>query len=445
MIKVSQLKNNKNIVYNVLGAFGIKGGGLLLGLFTMPAYINYFQEQKTLGIWFTLLSILTWVLNFDLGIGNGLRNTLVKYIAKGNKAEIKKCTSSAYFLIGILSIIIAIAGYVAFAFVNWNSFLNISDSVISNEALNTSVTILFLSLILQFFLKLITSILYAIQKSALVNLNQFLVNLLVFIFVFTQSYGNIETRLINLSIAYLFAVNFPLILISIYVFTKDLKGAFPSFKSIDLKLGKQILSLGSIFLLVQIMYMIITTTDNFLITKLTTPENVVDYRIYNSLFLLVSTLYKLALTPIWSAVTKAFSEKNYNWIKKLYHLLLKLSLIAIVGEFVLIIFLQDIIDFWLQENTIKVNYTYALTFAITGSFFVLNAAFSSIANGLGRLKVQAYCFTIGAVLKIALSIVLIKYFGFSWNAVLISTIIIFSIYSIAQAWDFRYNLDKMSD
>ena len=83
------------LVNNVAGTFLIKGLAMVMTLFTMPIYIRYFDNKEAVGIWFGLVSVLNWILTFDLGIGNGLRNNLVGAFAEKNDKLIKELISSA--------------------------------------------------------------------------------------------------------------------------------------------------------------------------------------------------------------------------------------------------------------------------------------------------------------------------------------------------------------
>ena len=68
-LKKLNLSENDKIVYkNVFGAFLVKGAALFLTLFTLPAYISYFNNDEVLGLWFTLLSLLNWILNLELSM-----------------------------------------------------------------------------------------------------------------------------------------------------------------------------------------------------------------------------------------------------------------------------------------------------------------------------------------------------------------------------------------
>ena len=121
--KTIGLKLLNNIVETIL----IKGVALFLTLFTMPSYMRYFNNQNVLGVWFTLVSILNWILMFDLGIGNGLRNHLVPQINAGNMQEVKKLVSSAYILLGSISAIAGVIGFIAIEHINLNELFNISE------------------------------------------------------------------------------------------------------------------------------------------------------------------------------------------------------------------------------------------------------------------------------------------------------------------------------
>lgn len=440
--KIYNSENNKIIFNNVLGAFFIKGGSLMISLFTLPAYMNYFEEQQILGLWFTILSVLTWVLTFDLGIGNGLRNHLVPAIVNKDQLLAKRYISSAYIMLGFLTMIIISISTITFRFINWNNIFNISTEIVSKQALATTIIIVFTGIMLQFLLRLITSILHAMQKSALNNLLSLVTSVIILLFVLTaNTSSDISSNLITLALVHVLAVNIPLIITTLVVFTTKLKDSKPSFKYYGNVFALNVIKLGGLFLWVQIMYMIITTTNEFIITWFSGPEYVVEYQVYHRLFNLIGTLFALALIPIWSAVTKALSEGNYTWIKKLYKTLQFLALLAIVSEFIFIFFLQYVINFWLGDNAIDVNLFYAFIFAMSGSVFILNAVLSSMSNGFGQLKTQAVFFTIGAVIKIPIAWLLVNHMD-SWIGVVIANIIAMSLYSIIQPFWINNYINK---
>jgi len=435
-------ENNRIVFSNVIGAFGVKGLSLLVSLFTMPAYLRFFNDQAALGLWFTVLSVLNWILNFDLGIGNGLRNHLSRTITQKNNEETKKYLSSAYLSIGALCIFISVVFIFVFNFINWNKVFNIRTDIVSSKALLLSVKIVFAGIMIQMFLRLINSVLYALQKSSVNNFLHLCSTVISLICVLIIPSGNNDRNVIVMATVHLLAVIIPLIVATVVAFGgKELRNAIPSIKAFSKKHAKEVLSLGGTFLFVQLAYMVIINTNEFLITYLTSSEEVVNYQIYHKLFTLGGTVFSLALTPVWSAVTKAFTEKNFNWINSLYKKLLLISGVGVLLEFLLVPFLQIFINLWLGEDAIKVNFSYGFAFAALGGLIILNGALSSIANGVGELKTQAIFFGIGAIAKVPLAWAFVRLMN-SWIGVVLANVIALLIYCLVQPLWLKKYLDK---
>ncbi len=424
-------EKNKEIFTNSFGAMIIKGIGFIISFVSMPLYIRYFDNQVVLGIWYTIISMLNWIFTFDLGLGNGLRNMLVGTFVKKEDEKAKVYISSAYAITIIIVTIIGVLGMIAIQRINWQSILNVSEELISNDILKLSINMLFIGILMSFILKLINSILYALQKSAVNNLTAFFTSLIPMLYMIFAKSQTIEQNLIKLSIVNVIANCLPLIIATIYVFSKPLKRCIPNVKSISKKIGISILKFGSLFFIVQITFMLITSTNEIIITNLFGPDQVVEYQIYYKIFTATSTIFSLLLSPIWSAVTKAITEKDYKWILKLNNYLYKISIVASLCEFLIIPFLQIFINIWLKENAIQVNYIYSMIFALFGSIFIFNVVSTTIANGVGKLKTQLYCYTIGIVIKIPI-IILLKLIFNSWIVTIVTNIIILGVFCIIQ-------------
>lgn len=427
-------ENSRAVIFNICGAFAVKGGALVVTLLATPAYIGYFNDNSALGLWYTLLSVITWVLNFDLGIGNGLRNKLAKSLAEKDYERSRRYISSGYIAVGAVVVLVLAAAALGFGYVNWGKVFNISGDVVSPRALELSVKIVFFGIVIQFFLRLISSILYALQLSSVNNALSLVTSVLTLIYVLTAAPGTNDENLISMAIVHIFAANVPLLAVTIIVFATKLKHVRPSVKYFGMGYAKEILGLGGAFFLVQVAYMILINTNEYLISFFSDSAYVVDYQIYYKLFTLIGTVATISLTPIWSAVTKAFSEKKYTWVFGLYRKLVLFGGLTCVIEFLFLFFIQFCVNIWLGEKAIQIDYGYALIFAFLGSLMVLNGVVSSFANGVGRLKPQLLCFGIGAILKTPASYFLIRLTD-SWIGIIISVDIVLLIYVVVQMID----------
>ena len=431
-------KNNKNILINILGAFLVKGGSMILTLFLLPAYIRFFGNDNVLGIWYTILSIINWVLVFDLGIGNGLRNKLPKALAENDLKGGRTLVSSTYIASAGLVVIIGIIGSIVIHLLNWNSILNIDESELSLPVLKYAIQIAFIGVLIQFVLKLVTSILYAIQKSGLVNLLTLLSNVIIFIVINLLSAGDTSSSIIAISYFNILAVNLPLLAVSMILFLGRFRDIRPSFKFWSKDSAKSLLKIGLTLLWLQLIFMVVSSTNEFLISAFCDPSDVVVYQVYFKIFNSVAAICSLVLIPIWSAVTKAKVEKRYTWIKKTYMLLLGFSVLVLVVLMLIVVVLQPIVNFWLKENAIDVNYLYAVIFALSGFIFMVHNVNTSIGNGFSYFKPQIVLMTLAAVVDIPLAWVFVKLTGGMIGVVLANIIVLIPFEVAEPIFFFRY-------
>ncbi|MBR2997851.1 MAG: hypothetical protein IKF37_02105 [Bacilli bacterium] len=437
-------ENNKDIIKNIIFSFMVKGLAIVLNFFTMPAYMKYFKNDTALGVWFTVVSIINWVLMFDLGIGNGLRNKLPKAIEDKDVEEQKTLLSSAYISIILISAIFLIVLLVINGFIDWNQLLNVKKSILSPETLKISMSILIIGIVLRLVLNLNSSIFFSIQKSAITNLIGFLSTLFIFLYVYFAKVGDVSTNFIKLSVANTILSNLPLLIGTFYIFIVPFKKMWPRIKYFNKQKAKEILKIGTILLWLQVSFMIIASTHAFLITNFRNPDEVVDYNIYYKIYYGILSLFYLSLTPIWSAVTKAQAMKDYSWIYKLYKLLLVITIPFLALNFLTIPFLQKVLDIWLKEDTIQANNWIVLVFIIFNFCFAVHNVNTSIFNGLSDFKVQNIWMTFATIIFVPLCYFITKYLG-NWSGVIIGSFLCVIPYEVIQIIVGMKKLRKLKD
>lgn len=422
LINIRTIKNNKGIVANIVAAFGIKGIGMIINMLAMPLYIDYFNNKMILGLWFTILTVVNWILSFDVGIGNGLRNHLTRALTNKDYEEGKHLTSSAFASLGLITIFLAAIVFALIPIINWNNLFNISTNILSNDVVAKCVGITMFGIIISFFLHIVKGMLFALQLSSVVNLLHLLTSIFLVGYLFVApNYDSLETKLYSLSVVYSTIINIPSILALLYVFFfSEMKHCRPKLKYISKNGTKAVIGLGFSFFVCQIMYMIITVTNEWFISKFFSPEYNVDYQIYFRLFSLVGSLIMLAMSPLWSAITKAYTQKRYQWIIKLQKVLYYIAFGCIIIECIAVILLQPIINIWLGDRAIEVNYLTASYFLLYGVIMIWVAIQSTIVAGLGTLKTQIKFYLFAAIFKIII-ITIAAQFTNDWSIVVLIT------------------------
>lgn len=431
--KLISLSDNDKIVYaNVLGSFLVKGGALIVALFTLPAYMRFFRQDEVLGLWYTILSILNWILYFDFGIGNGLRNHLSESLSSGDREATKKYISSAYIVTGAITCGASLVFPLLIRSVDLNALFNIDKATLSPRSLFVAAVIVFCGVMLQLWLKLIHSVLYAMQKSSITNFLLVCTNGLLLLAALLLPSADNETNIIVMAVAYAVAVALPLLVASFCVFGRSLRYALPRFRLVTREHTKKVLSLGGAFFFVQIAYMTIMSTNELLITQTAGSAHVVEYQAYYRLFTLGWSFLAPALSPIWSVITKAKAENNLPWIRATYRRFMLLGLLFSAGQLLVIPLTRPLMTLWLGADALpEVSLLTASLFAVLGCLLIFSSVLSNVASGLGTLGAQLWCFVVGAAAKIPLSCLFVPLLG-TWKGVIVANVLCLAIYCIVE-------------
>lgn len=425
-----QTNRLNNLIKNIFGSFIIKGLSILISFFTIPAYLNYFENETISGVWLTILGMLTWITIFDLGVGNGLRNIIVKYL-DNDRYKVKEYVSSAYFILSILCIILIFVGNIMAKFINFNDLFNVKSTIINPKVLDITVTYVFVGILFYFVIKVISSLLLAIEKTTLVNFAQLVTSFLNLIYILLMKESNSQIALLEIAKFYIFSLNIPYILLSVYMFIfGKFKYIRPTINTISLSKSIEVLTLGSNFFIIQLFLLIINSTNEFLISFLYGPNYVIQYQVYYKIFYLMVTLFSLISNPIWSNIALAWVQKDIQWIIKIRKKLLYLSIMVSLLFLILMIIFPIIVNIWIGDN-FNYNIIYGLIFSIFCILTIFQLSSTSIANGIGELKVQMVCFLCGAIIKIPCVFILFN-LGMSWISVVVTNVLILSVFNVFQ-------------
>lgn len=416
-------KDNRELSSNVLYSLIIKGFAMLVSVLITPAYRAYFSNDSVYGAWITVSSVFTWITMFDFGIGNGLRNNLVKTIAQGDEEASKRYISSAYISVGAISLAIWAMGAVIIGTVDWNSFLKVPQEMVSLSVFRTYIQIVFAGVVIHFFFLLISSISYAIQRTFLPSLVTLITHILLLVFIsLPQGTAGLEERVVRLSGVYAVTYNLPILVLTVILFSGKLKQMKPSFLHFDKSCAKDIISLGGKFFLIQLALVALGSSNEIYINTLFSSEDVAQYHYYHKLFYIIMVFITLIQQPIWSAITKAYYEKRYAWIKKVWKLIWGLTALCSLGSVVLALFYQPIADIWLGKGVLDVRALPLIAFTIYNIQHAATNTANCFANGFGKLKSQTVCTVAGAILKLPAAIIAARLIG-SWEAVMIATVV----------------------
>jgi O-antigen/teichoic acid export membrane protein len=190
---------------------------------------------------------------------------------------------------------------------------------------------------------------------------------------------------------------------------------------VDFKLNKDILNLGIKFFFIQIAVIVIYQTSNIIIAQVCGPKEVTVYNIAYKYFSVLTMVFMIVLTPIWSAFTEAQAKNDYEWMNNTLRKLKWTWLGLVVGAIILLLSSSLVYHLWIG-NKVTVPFNVSAVMFVYVVFFNWSAIFSQIIAGLGKIKLSLFIAIIGSIINIPISV----YLGQKWGiigVVLASTIV----------------------
>lgn len=387
--------------------FLIKGLNIFINLAYVPLLVNSLNSDKY-GIWLTITTIISWISFFDIGLGNGLRNKLAESVAKNDAVSAKQYVSTTYIVLGCICYCLFLFQFIIIPFINWNALFN--TTIVDNKELKLLMIWILSTLCIQLLLKLITSVLYGLQKPALASFIITCSQLLAFIGVLLFVRLNYTPTLLNLGIIISIMPTITLLIYSIFLYSTKLKIFAPSFHFFDRSKIKEIIGLGGKFFWIQLTALFLFQSNNFIIAQVCGPSQVTDYNIAYKYIGTINMLFVIITTPFWSAATDAYTRNDYKWIQniiqKVSYILYGFTLIGAI----LVIASPFIYKIWLT-NSVKPDF---LLLSLMLIFFVIQmywSLYGSIINGIGFIKLQFLITLIEVFVHIPLACILGSYWG----------------------------------
>lgn len=419
---VAQILVVKKMYKNTAAMIGIRGISMILTLISAPIMLHH-VDRADYGVLLTLTSIVGWVGYMDIGLGNGLRNKLPEFIANNDFNSAKKIVSSCYATLAIYVALIITVFLIISPFVDWLEVLNSPTS--DAKEIRELTNVVFIAFCIQFLLGLLNSILFAYQMPAFQSLFTFagqalaLIALIIQVFVFNIT-----------SVLQIGAVNSiipPLVLFcgSIRLFYTRLSKIAPSLMYVDLKSVSGILSLGVKFFVLQMITIVLFQANSIIIARVVNPEAVVEYNLAFKYVSLLTMIFTIVITPVWSATTDAYIRNDFTWIKKTISFSQKVCIISIIIGILMLFVSKYVYGIWLGKDAINISYSTTGLILLYISFEMLYKVYGTIINGTGKVFAQMILTGIIAIMYIPLALLL----GSSWglSGVLIANVIVFAV------------------
>ncbi len=384
----------------IVKMFFNKGVSIILSMLYVPLFLNCL-DQTRYGIWVTIMSFVNWIGFFDIGFGQGLRNSLAEALAKNEIFVAKKMVSTTYAATSVIFISLILIFIILYPWIDWYKIVNAPIGMA--EEINVLIILVVTIMCVNFILGLFKSILLACQMpdtTSTINLITQALSLLI-IYVFFL-FGQI-TSLVVFGLILVVIPVFTLLFYSIIYFHKKFKFISPSIKCIDIKYIKKIMSLGLSFFFIQISNLLLFQSNNLILSNVISPEAVPEYYVVNKYLSLLLMGFTIITTPFWSAVTDSYAKQDYKWIRSVEKKLLKIYFLFCLLCLVLIIGHPLFFKLWIG-NKLEIRTSVVCLMAVFILLQMFSNIYLSIINGIGKIRLQLYVTLLLALIYVPFSV-----------------------------------------
>jgi O-antigen/teichoic acid export membrane protein len=311
----------------------------LVSFIVVPLLIQYLSREKY-GLWVTLISLVSWIMMSDFGIGYGFRNRVTEYLADKNVDKLNRYFKNTFQYYLIITIFIVIFFFYVLAN---NPILN------KYQAL---ALIIYLPYIVYFPFSISNQILQGLRLvhyTALISLAR---AILWFCFIAIIVQFERESNLTNIAIGYSL-INSAINGIAVYLAVTNSNIAIPSLRELMTRpIIDQTLTTGLKFFILQISSLLLFSMGNYYVYSNLTPTDTTQYDTINKVYSLYMTFFNMIISVFWSEIVFQKTSRDFPKLKKTYNRLLVISLVSSLGSFAIVLVAPVFIAFWTNGNVI---------------------------------------------------------------------------------------------
>ena len=398
---------SRQALYNIVISVIMRGVSIIVSLLIVPLTIHYVNPTRY-GIWLTLSSIVGWVGFLDLGLGNGFRNRFAESLAKGDRILAKQYVSSTYFAISSITIISLLLVNVANLYIDWSSVLHVDIGY--KEELTKVFAIVTSFFCINFTARLVSTIFTADQRPAISSIINGVGDILSLLAIFLLTRVS-EGSLINLALYYSGIPCIVMIIATLVTFSKSSYKIYtPSWANVEFSLLKNIFNLGIAFFVIHLCMIAIFQIINIVISRELGPDSVTQYNIAYKYFNVLNTLIAIILTPLWSASTEAYVQKDFQWLRNTVKKLEILSLVLSGVGILMLVFSGFVYDIWIGDR-VSIPFSLSVCILVYSISNIISSVYMNIINGIGCVRLQTILYVIFGIFSWPLMTFSCRLFG----------------------------------
>lgn len=410
---------SKNSIKNVIMAFIMNIVTILVGFISQKIFINILGTEY-LGLNGLFTNVISMLGIVELGLGSAIIYNLYKPIAENNKEQVKSLMSFYKISYRLIAFIITIIGLLLIPLL---PFIIGETSI--KENINLIYTLFLLDIVASYLLTYKRSILYANEKTYIVNIVHIgyliVLNVVQILILYTT-----RNYILYLIVKIIFRILENIVLTIIanrkYEYIKE-KNA----KKLDNNIKKDIFTKVKGLIYHKIGGFVVLGTDNIIISKFLGVATVGLYSNYNLIIQALSNLFAQAFSSITASVGNLLIENDTNKSYKIYrNMLFFNSWIFTFASAGLLSIIEPFVKVWIGEQYIL---PFGVLLALVINFYIqgMRKTSNTFKEAAGIFYEDRHIPILESIINIIASVILVNILGLAgvFIGTIISTFVLF--------------------
>lgn len=417
----------RRVILSAVASITAKAVTAITTLVSIPLTVNYLGAERY-GMWMTISSVIAMMAFADLGMGNGLVNSIAEADGRSDRTEAVKYVSSGFFmLLGMAGLIIFLF-FASYSLIPWYRIFNVTSDLAVRES-GPALTVFVVCFAANIPLSVVERVQVGYQQGFASSLWQSVGSFGGLIGVLLTVHFGFGLTWLVLSMAGVptlaLAINW------VVQFFWRQPWLRPNWSQIDRASCRKLAKLGALFLVLQILNVIGSASDNLIIAQIFGASAVAGYAVVQKLFS-IALLSQYFISPLWPAFGEALARRDFSWAKRTLHhsIILGVGLGAIFA-IPFAVLGQQIIKVWISIDLVPSRMLLVgfASYAIWGGYM---GAMSAFLNGASLLKGQILFFSAASLVALALKIILARYWQIA--GVVWATVVAYGFIYAIPAW-----------
>lgn len=380
---------------------------LLVGLVSVPLLLGHLGEQR-FGVWATITSF-TMLLTFaDLGLSNGIVNSVVDAEARGNRERIAQDVSSVVFLLAVVGVGVLAASLVLDRLVDVSTLIGQKGDVPATE-IKAGLLVFVVCFALSLPLGVVVRIQMGYQESGQAYLWVALGSVfgligMVLAVTYTDSLAPVITA----------TVGGPVLAAALnagMLFGFRRTWLRPRLRLASWESASALLRTGALWFALQCSTAVAYQSDFLVISHVLGAAAVTDYTVPMRLFVFMPAVLSVALSPLWPAVRSAIESGDLDWAKHAYRRMMALGAVGVLVPTAGLVFAAPtLIDAW-TGGKVETDQTLLIVLALWAVTTCVVTPIAFLLAGANALGFQVLTNAVMAVVNVGLSIPLAHWLG----------------------------------